>query len=67
MTKNERTNRYLTAKNERDVMALIQDREAANRWGAVAEVRGKKAADTYLSNLKCKPLTTVKAARFYWE
>lgn len=60
-------NPYLTAANEDAVLALVQDRIAKRRWQVVAEVRGKKAADIYISNLRCRPINTVKAARFYWQ
>ena len=59
-------NPYLTEANESAVLALVQDRIAAGRWKVVAEIRGKKAADIYISNLRCRPIKTVKAARFYW-
>ena len=59
-------NSYLTAANEKRVLRLIQDMEAKTRWQSVAASRGKAAADTYIANLRCQPITTVKAARFYW-
>ena len=59
-------NRYLTAANEKLVTRLIQDNEAKTRWQAVAQYRGKAAADICIANLRCQPITTVKAARFYW-
>lgn len=59
-------NRYLTAANEGRVLRLIQDGEAKTRWQVVAASRGKAAADTCIANLRCQPMTTIKAARFYW-
>lgn len=59
-------NPYLTAANESAALRLVQDRIAAGRWKVVADVRGRKAADIYISNLRCQPIKTVKAARFYW-
>ncbi len=60
-------NKNLTTNNEQAVLHLVRDCTAKNRWQAVATYRGKKAADTYISNLKCQPLKTVRAARYYWE
>jgi hypothetical protein len=60
-------NKNLTASNEKAVLRLVQDTEAKGRWQSVASVRGKAAADTYISNLRCQSLKTVKAARYYWN
>ena len=59
-------NKNLTASNERSVIRLVSDIEAKARWQSVAAARGVMAADVYVSNLRCQPVKTVKAARFYW-
>ncbi len=59
-------NRNLTEKNAAAVNKLVQDNRLKAMWQAVREQHGVKKADTYISNRTCQPLSTVRAARYYW-
>jgi hypothetical protein len=60
------SNKNLTAANEAAVQALQLDPTAKTRWQAVAATSTKRVADLYISTHWRVPLSTVRAARYYW-
>lgn len=59
-------NLNLTAANEADVLALIDNGQLKTLWQVWAEQWGKARADRMLAGATGKAIKTVKAARFYW-
>lgn len=59
-------NRYLTAKNEKDVQKLLANSDARFLWQTASTLGTKSLADRNLAKKYNLPLTTVLAARYYW-
>jgi len=60
-------NPKLTAANESAVLALVQNSTARQQWGAFKYLNGIKQANWAISKLFGVPVSTVDAARFYWN
>jgi hypothetical protein len=59
-------NKNLTPANEKQVLALIQNDKIKGEWQAHAYLFNKNHADVTISRFHGVPVSTVKAARYYW-
>lgn len=60
-------NKQLTAANEKAVTALVQNCRVKGQWQALAERFGKGRADAKIAKEQNVPVSTVQAARYYWN
>ena len=60
-------NPYLTAKNEINVNKLSTNTTLKARWQIMVYQQGKAYADKVLAQYVNLPVSTIRAARFYWS
>ena len=59
-------NKSLTEANKKQVLALVQESSIKTMWQSTAKADGKLAADRLVARKTSLPVSTIRAARYYW-